>query len=177
MRRLVSSAIPLAILFLSALPTLALAQEIELATYTPEQRWERAARHAALGGVSGIAYAKTMGQSVEAYAGSMADLFVPGWGEPGSGSLAVVRGMHRNFSLWPDCEFEIVEQSGTAVTVRTNRPWSVFFGEDETWYGVTVQEYETFFGVFNSRLADHLGLGYEEWTEGDWLYLTFSLGA
>lgn len=89
----------------------------------------------------------------------------------------MVRGMHRNLSLWPNSEFEIVEQSEKSVTVRANRPWSVLFGEDETWYGVTVQEYETFFGVFNSRLADHLGLGYEERTEGDWLYLTFSLGA
>ena len=37
----------LVLLFL--IPLTLRAQEIELATYTPQQRWERAARHATLG--------------------------------------------------------------------------------------------------------------------------------
>jgi hypothetical protein len=174
MRRLVFVAIPLAILFLSALPTLA--QEIELATYTPEQRWERAGSQVSVAFVGGIAYAKSMGKTAEDFGESMADVFVPGWGEPGSGSLGIVRGMHRNVSLWPDCEFEIVEQSEESVTARVNRPWAKYFGEDETWYGVTLEEYEKTSQVFNSRLSEYLGLGYEEWVAEGWLYFKFTLG-
>ena len=148
-------------------------QEIELATYTPDQRWERAASQFAVSGVAAIAYAKGMGQTVEEYAGTVADLFAPGWGEPGSGSLTIVRGMHRNLSLFTNCEFELVEQSEESVTARVNRPWAGYFGEDETWYGVTLKEYETANHIFLSRLSEYLGLGYEEWTEDGWMYLKF----
>ena len=162
------------LLFLAA-PMTVQAQEVELATYTPEQNWERAASQVTVMGVAAIAYAKSLGQSVEAYTQTLSDVFAPGWGEPGSGSLRIVRGMHRNFSLWPDCEFEIVEQSETFVTVRGNRPWAQYFGEDQVWYGVTLDEYEKSFQLFNSKLAEYLGLGYEAWAEDDWQYMKFSL--
>jgi hypothetical protein len=152
------------------------AQEIELATYTPEQRWERAGSQITVMGIAGIAYAKSMGKTAEDFAETISDVFAPGWGEPGSGSLGVVRGMHRNYSLWPNCEFELVEQSEESVTARVNRPWAGFFGEDETSYGVTLKEYEKTFQVFNSRLSEYLGLGYEEWVEDGWLYHKFTLG-
>ena len=165
-----------ALLVLSLLAPLTIqAQAVELATYTPEQRWERAASQFAVSGVAAIAYAKSMGQTVEEYAGAVADLFAPGWGEPDSGSLTIVRGMHRNFSLFPNAEFEIVEQSEESVTARVNRPWAGYFGEDETWYGVTLEEYEKSNQVFLSRLCEYLGLGYEEWTDEGWAYLKFSL--
>ena len=160
-----------------ATPIAAQAQDIQLAEYTPQERWERAASQVSVSFVAGIAYAKSMGQSVEAYAGAVADLFAPGWGEPGSGSLGIVRGMQRNFLLWPNCEFEIVEQSEKSVTVRATRPWAVYFGEDQVWYGVTLNEYEKLYQVFNARLSEHLGLGYEGWVEEGWQYMKFSLGS
>lgn len=156
-------------------PVAVQAQEIELATYTPEQRWERAASQFTVSYVSAIAYAKSMGQSVEEYSKTVADLFAPGWGEPGSGTLSIVRGMHRNLSLWPNCEFELVEQSDESVTSRSNRPWATYFGEDEMWYGVSLEEFETSFHVFNASLAEHLGLGYEDWMEDGWWYFKFTL--
>lgn len=163
------------LVFSMSVPIALQGQDIELASYTPEQRWERAASQFAVSGVAAIAFAKSMGQTVEEYAGTVADLFAPGWGEPGSGSLSIVRGMHRNFSLFPNAEFEIVEQSGESVTARVNRPWAGYFGEDETWYGVTIEEYEKSNQIFLSRLCEYLGLGYEEWTEDGWVYLKFSL--
>jgi hypothetical protein len=152
------------------------AQEIELATYTPEQRWERAATLQSASWVSGIAYAKSLGKTAEDFAETISDVFAPGWGEPGSGSLEIVRGMHRNHSIWPNCEFELVEQSEESVTARVNRPWAGYFGDDEISEGVTLEEYEKTFQVFNSRLSEYLGLGYEEWVEDGWLYLKFTLG-
>lgn len=161
--------------FSVAPPVIGQAQEIELASYTPEQRWERAASQFTVSGVSAIAYAKSMGQSVEEYAKTVADLFAPGWGEPGSGTLAIVRGMHRNFSLWPNSEFELVEQSDTSVTARSNRPWAQYFGEDKMWYGVSLEDFETTFHVFNASVAEHLGLGYENWLEDGWWYFRYTL--
>jgi len=87
MRRIVA----VAFAFVFLLPVFAQAQEVELSTYTNDQRWERAASQFAVSGVAAIAYAKTMGQSVQEYAETVADLFAPGWGEPGSGSLAECR--------------------------------------------------------------------------------------
>ena len=162
-------------LFALAAPFAVEAQEIELASYTAEQRWERAASQFTVSGVSAIAYAKSMGQPVEEYAKTVADLFAPGWGERGSGTLSIVQGMHRNFSLWPDCEFELLEQSDASVTARSNRPWARYFGEDEMWYGVSLEEFETSFQVFNASLAEHLGLGYEDWMENGWWYFKFTL--
>jgi len=75
----------------------------------------------------------------------------------------------------PNAEFEIVEQSEASVTVRVNRPWAGYFGDDETWYGVTLEEYEMANQVFITRLTKYLGLAYEEWTEEGWVYSKFSL--
>ena len=168
----------LTVLVLLALgvPMASQAQDIELATYTPEQRWERASSQLVVSFVAAIAYAKSMGQTAEDYGKAVVKLFTPGWGEPGSGTLGVIGGMNRNFLLYTESEFELVDQSETSVTARSNRPWVRYFGEDEMWYGVTLEEFEKTFQVFNSGLAEYLGLGYEEWVEDDWLYLKFTLG-
>lgn len=148
---------------------------IELPTYTPEQRWERASSQVTVSFVAGIAYAKSMGQSVEEYSESLSKLFAPGWGEPGSGSLSIIQGVHRNMMLWQGAQFDIMEASEVSVTARSNRPWARYFGENKMWYGVTLDEFESMFQIFNHRIAEHLGLSFEGRIEGDWLYLTFSL--
>ena len=175
MRRFLSSVIPLTILFLSAFSTPILAQAIEAPIYTPEQRWERASSFATLGTVSAIAYVKSTGQSLDSYYQAMADLFIPGWGDPGTASLTIVRGFLRNAASWTDCEYEIVEQSERSVTARVNRPWLKYFGDDELWYGVTLQEFEGFHTFFNQRLAEYKGLGYEDWMDEGWMYVKFSM--
>ena len=166
----------LGVLFVLSLlvPFTAHAQDVELATYTPEQRWERASNQLTLSWVAGIAYAKSIGQTPADYAKSAIRLFVPGWGEPGTGRLNVVVGMHRNYMMFTESEFELVDQSETSVTVRSNRPWMRYFGEDEVWYGVTVAEYEEVFRLFNAAVAEHLALSYEESLEGGWVYMKFS---
>ena len=171
MRRIAGVALTLLLL----LPLAAQTQDIELATYTPEQRWERASEQLALSWVAAIAYAKASGQTAEDYARVVIDLFVPGWGEPGTGTLNVVGGMNRNYLMFTGSEFEIVDQSEAFVTARSNRPWVRYFGEDGVWYGVTLEEYETVFKMFNAAVAEHLGLGYEEWEEDGWAYMRFTI--
>lgn len=173
MRRLVPLATLAVALCLSA-PIKA--QEVELATYTAEQLWERSAVLSAVGSVAAIGFAKSQGVSPEAYGGYLAELFAPGWGEPGTGTLNIVRGMARNMTADPQCKAEIVEQSASSITMRINRCWVRFFGEYGEWYGVTLEEYDTVWEVFTSGLAEYLGLGYGQRVEGDSSYLTFTLG-
>lgn len=147
---------------------------MDLPEYTPQQRWERAASQATVSIVAGIAYAKSKGQSAEEYGEFLAEVFAPGWGEPNSGSVQIIRGVHRNWNLWPAGMLDILEISDNSVTARANRPWTTYFGEDRTWYGVTLEEFEQVFRVFNERFADYLGLRYEEQVEGEWLVITFT---
>jgi hypothetical protein len=77
--------------------------------------------------------------------------------------------------MWTDSEFEITESSDKSVTARSNRPWAKYFGDNETWYGVTLEEFEACFHVFNVRLAEHLGLGFKEEIKDGWLHMTFSI--
>ena len=146
----------------------------ELPTYTTEQRWERASSQLTVILVAGIAYAKSIGQSPEEYGEFLGNLFAPGWGEPGSGSVKIIRGVRRNYLMWPEAEFEITESTELSVTARTNRPWAKYFGEDHTWYGVTLDEFDACLHVFNRQLAEYLGLQYQEQIKDGWLYITFS---
>jgi hypothetical protein len=116
-----------------------------------------------------------MGQTAEDYGHASVELFAPGWGEPGTGTLAIIGGMNRNYMMFTGSEFELVEQTGTSVTARNNRPWTQYFGDDELWYGVSLEEFEKVFQIFNQELAEYLGLGYRDWMEDGWLYMEFSL--
>ena len=165
------------LVFSMSVPIAVQGQDIEAPTYTSEQRWERAASFAVLGIVSTMRYLKDSGQPLEDYYGAMSDLFVPGWGAANSQSLTIIGGYLRNMALFPDCQYEIADQSENHVTARMNRPWLKYFGENERWYGVTLQEYEGYFDYFNKRLAEYKGLVYEQWTEGDWMYVKFSRGS
>jgi hypothetical protein len=158
-----------------AAPLAAQEQDVpELGDYAAEQRWERASSQLTLSWVAAIAYAKSIGQSVVEYANFCVEMFAPSWGEAGSGSVNIVRGVHRNLMMWPDTEFELVEASATSVTAKANRPWSAYFGEDRTWYGVTQDEFEELLQIFNKGVANHLGLDYSDRIEGDWFHMTFS---
>jgi len=149
--------------------------QTDMPTYTPEQRWARAASQITVSMVAAISYAKSMGQTAEQFGEYCVKLFAPGWGAPDSGTLNIIRGVRRNFLMWTDSEFEITESSDKSVTARSNRPWSRYFGDNETWYGVTLGEFESCLHVFNVRLAEHLGLGYKDEIKNGWLYMTFSI--
>jgi hypothetical protein len=173
MHRLLSLAFLATVLFLSAPLE---AQEIELATYNPEQLWARSAWLGVMGSVTAIAFAKSHDVSPQEYGAYLADVYAPGWGQPGTGTLSIARGMSRNFLTDPNCRTEIVEQSQSEITMRVNRCWARYFGEDEEVYGVTLQEYDSVWEAFTTHLAEYLGLGYSLRVEEEFAYLTFTLG-
>ena len=146
----------------------------ELPEYTTEQRWERASSQMTIvGGILAISYAKSLGHTAEEYGEYTAKLFGPGWGDPGTASLDIIGGVRLNCLLWSGSEFEIVKATETFVTGGVNRPWKKYFGEEKSTYGVSLDEYETWFRTFHRRLAEYKGLGYKDEIKGDWLYMTF----
>jgi hypothetical protein len=173
MKKLIILIIFIGVTLASSLISLQLT-DTELPKYTPEQRWKRASYSFGLAFVTGIAYAKSMSQSAEQYGEYCAKLITSGLGEPNSGSLSIIYGMNYNYMAWTESEFEITESSDESVTGRSNRPYVRYFVEDQSWYGVTVEEFEQCFSVINHRLADYLGLKFKDEVKDGWLYLTFS---
>ncbi len=162
-------------LFSLLLPNCALSQNIELAPRTLEQRFASASGNWAATMVVGIRYAQSMGQTAEDFGRFMAELALPGWGEPGSRKLDVILGMHAGMMGFPGAEYEIVEQTGESVTARSNRPWARDFGENGMFWGVSLEEFESVWSVFGNALADRFGLRYEQWVEDEWLFQRLSL--
>jgi hypothetical protein len=148
--------------------------DIELPTYTLEQRWERASDLYIYVFALAIAHAKSLGQSVEEATEDLAKIVVPTWGEPGSGTLNIIRGMYRNHMALPDSEFKITESSDVSVTARYNRSWAKYFGEEKILAGITLEEFETCVSGFYRLLAEYLGLGYKSEIKEGWFYMTFS---
>jgi hypothetical protein len=153
----------------------AAAQTPQWPVYTEEQRWTRMAQQGTLGVVAAMAYAKEKGATLEEFGRWWGDMFVPSWGQPGSyGPFEVMRGMRRNVMSWPGMEVEVLSQTETAVTARMNRPWTAYFGDSGTWYGITLEEFERLNSMFMQRVADYHGLAFEERRDGESWVLTFS---
>jgi len=148
--------------------------KLELPEYTTEQLWGRCGFLQVATMVAGISHAKSMGKTAEEYGEFFAKTFSPGWGKPGSGSTKIIRGVRRNYLSLKGTTVEVLKYSESLVTARVNRRWVGYFGENKTRYGVTLDEYETCFKVFNKRLAEYLGLEYKEEIKDDMLYITFT---
>jgi hypothetical protein len=160
------------VLLLFALPTVAHAQqENQFPDYTDTERWDRASRLGVVSMAAAIRHAKDMDQPLDDFGRWWVDLFDDGWGEAGSyGPVQVMRGMRRNWLSFHGGEVEILESSDDEVTASFNRVYLDIFGSDRTLYGVSVEEYERVFSLFNQGIADYHGLQYDDRIEGqDWI--------
>lgn len=173
MRRVYAAAVA-CLIALPALPTEALSQET-WPDYTQDQQWDRMTRLGSLGTVAAMAYAKSQGADLEEFGKWWGDLFAPGWGQPGAyGPVQAMRGMRRNFLAWKGMTFEILSESDAAVSARFTRPWVAYFGDNGTWYGVTLEEYEHLNFQFMERIAEYHGLSFEEHRDGEGVVITFA---
>ena len=148
-------------------------QEEALVQLTVEQQWKRSIWLFDSIQIAAIRHAKSLGQSAEDYGKFVGELFAPSW-EGVSSPWGMIRGMHRNYQLWPDFEMEIIEESDNAVKARFNRPYIIRFGEDGTAYDVSLSEYEMIFKVFHQTVASHLGFDYKQNLDGDWNVIAIS---
>jgi len=148
-------------------------QKKDLVQLTVDQQWKRSIWLFDSIQIAAIRHAKSLGETAEDYGKFVGELFAPSW-EGVTSPWGMIRGMHRNYQLWPDFEMEITKESENAVTARFNRPYINRFGDDGTSYDVSLSEYEMTFKVFHKTVASHLGFDYKQLLDGDWHVITIS---
>lgn len=145
---------------------------VELPNLTLEQKWETAESNLIYFVVSGIAYAKSKGESPEDFGKFAGEVAAPLWEETkGEGPQSLVEGISWNKQQFRDFQLEIMSESETMIEARMKG-----FGEIDVrdWPepGVTVDDYLRFFDKKWIAIADYLGLEYKQRVEGDWVVLT-----
>ncbi len=147
-------------------------QKVELPKLFLEQKFDRAARFFYVQTCIGIAYAKSLGKSVEDFSEFAGKLYAPGWeGSKGQGVGALIQGTHRN-ALALNSHIEILSESKQSITARLARSWIKYFGEDRLIYGVSVEEYEVWLKEAHLAIAEYLGLEWKQKVDGDWIVIT-----
>jgi hypothetical protein len=114
---------------------------------------------------TGIAYAKSMGKTPSDFA-----VFVGNhhsWeGIKGQGLEPAVQILNGLIKLYQNGSFEITSESDSLVTMRSNRPYIVYFSNDQM-LGVSVDEFESCLWGHIKILADRIGLNFNYKIEGD----------
>jgi hypothetical protein len=114
---------------------------------------------------TGIAYAKSIGKTPSDFA-----VFVGNhhsWeGINGKGLEPAVQLLNGLIKLYPGGKFEITSESDTLVNMQSNRPYKVYFKNDEM-LGVTVEEFESCLWGHIAILADRIGINFKYKIEDD----------
>ena len=83
--------------------------------------------------------------------------------------------MRRNLLAFSDWKFELIDSLENKVIGKFSRPYlSRLFKDNDSFYGVTLDEYEAGFRAFNRGICEYLHLKYEDNIEGDWITFTIS---
>lgn len=122
-----------------------------------------------------ISFIKSIGKTVDDYNKFRVKLMAPSWDViKGKGIGVFVTMLYVNGQLYEDYKLEVLEESDTAVKIRTNRPWAAFFDKDLTLNGVKLEEYEQFRALGMKELTAYLGFEYDERVEGGWLVISIA---
>ncbi len=122
-----------------------------------------------------IAFIKSVGKTVDDYNKFRVRLLGPSWDViKGKGIRTFVTMLYVNGQLYEDYKLEVLEESDTAVKIRTNRPYAAFFDKDLTLNGVKLDEYEQFRALGMKELTAYLGFEYDERVEGGWLVISIA---
>lgn len=149
------------------------AQEVQLPTYTPEQRWERLA-FLDLGWQAAIvALGREKGMTAEEVGHWVGEFFAPGW-LGGAEGVQLLRGFYRNFMSVPGATVEVVGSTPTSVTARFNRPIDALLAPGGSTMGVTRAEIDAMYDAIDAAIADWVGVGIERRADGDHDVLTFT---
>ncbi len=150
-------------------------EKIELPQLPLRDRLVRAVYQSVSQSCSMIAYLKAEGKSIEDYNRFRTKLLAPSWDViKGKGIGVFVTMLYVNGQLYEDYKLEVLEESDTAVKIRTNRPYAAFFDKDLTLSGVKLDEYERFRALGMKDLTAYLGFEYDERVEGGWLVITIA---
>ncbi len=103
---------------------------------------------------TGIAYAKSMGQTVEDFAefvGKHHSL-----GNPNNATLATVaKSGHYVMTSYPGGQYQIISESDSVIVAKSNRPYKIYY-RDGPMLGITIDEFEKYFwghvAIMHSKL-------------------------
>ena len=121
---------------------------------------------------NGIAYAKSLGKTVEDYAehvGTKDNL-------TGSNDTSIekaVKSIHFVITCYPKGEFEILSESDSSVEMRWNKPYSDYF-KREAIHGVTIDEFETYLYRYVEIMAKKIGYNFDCTIKNDHVIATLS---
>ncbi|MGZ2369236.1 hypothetical protein ACXR6G_05590 [Ancylomarina sp. YFZ004] len=121
---------------------------------------------------TGIAYAKSMGQSVEDFAkfvGKHHDLTYP---NDQTLSAAVQTG-HYVLTSYPGGKFEIISESDSVILAKSNRPYKKYY-KDGPMLGVTIDEFERYLWGHVAIMARKINIDFEYEIKDDEVLLIFS---
>jgi hypothetical protein len=145
--------------------------KIELKDATIEQKEKYAVWRSDYYICTGIAYAKSIGQTVEDFATFVASKHYLGSRE--KGLTPVVKLLHFVFESYPDGHLDIIEESDSAVTMSCNRPYSTYFSEGPV-LEVTLEEFERFLYQHIKMMAKNIGIDFTYFREGDSMVFTLA---
>ena len=122
---------------------------------------------------TGIAYAKSIGKTPDDFAAFVASQHSLGSSRD-KGLAPVVRLLHFMIENYNNGRFDVISESDSAVTMRNNRPYAVFF-KDGPVLGVTLEEFETFLWKHIAIMADRIGFDFVYHVEGKYLTSILSM--
>ena len=122
---------------------------------------------------TGIAYAKSMGQSVEDFAEFVgAHHSLTG---PNDQSLtAAVKAGHYVMTSYPNGQFQILSESDSIVVAKSNRPYKDYY-KNGPMLGVTMDEFEKYLYGHVVIMANKINIKYQYEIREDDILMTFSL--
>ena len=146
-------------------------QKIELPQKTDEYLVNRGLGNTMSWFFTGIAYAKSKGDTPEDFAKFGLNVWGSWWKD--KDIAGYLRKIYVCFSTDKDFRMEILKETETSAQVRMNiygKRWIETFKES----GVTNAEYIRFLGAQLTSLAEYIGWEHEVKFEEDWIYLTVS---
>jgi hypothetical protein len=122
---------------------------------------------------TGIAYARSLGKTVDDFAAFVGSQH--SWeGMRGKGLAPPVQLLYFVIKNYKDGRFEILAESDSSVTMRSNRPYASYFKAGPL-LGVTVDEFEPFLWKHIGIMAGRIGLDFVYRIEGDQITSTLSI--
>jgi hypothetical protein len=121
---------------------------------------------------TGIAYAKSMGQSVEDFArfvGKYHNITSPG----DTSLIEVAKTTHFVMTNYPGGEFQLVSESDSSVIIKTNRPYKSYFNNGPI-LGVTLEEFEGYLFGHVAVMTSKINISCDYKVQDEEVLFTFS---
>ena len=146
-------------------------QKIELPKWYLEQKLDQTVINLTATMTAGIAFAKSLGKSPEDFGKFLGNSFSPGWeGMKGKGIAPLFKWMYINLQADKSFKLEIISETEKSVQARRTR-FDEATLKEFSHLGVTVEEYDRFWGKLWEEIANYLGLEYTQKVEGNWIIM------